>query len=79
MRFRHDQTFEVLGITKTLLCLELQEVLKAWGSVLKGKVSRISTSSRESCLAPSDACRGYALYAANSLLNRCAALSACVA
>lgn len=45
-------------------------VLKAWGSVLKRKVAKISTSSRESCLAPSDACRGYALYAANSLLHR---------
>ncbi|KAL0019385.1 hypothetical protein WJX77_004716 [Trebouxia sp. C0004] len=46
------------------------EVLKAWGSVLKRKVARISTTSRETCLAPSDACRGYALYAANSLLHR---------
>ncbi|KAL0024861.1 hypothetical protein WJX79_007367 [Trebouxia sp. C0005] len=45
-------------------------VLKAWGSVLKRKVARISTSSRETCLAPSDACRGYALYAANTLLHR---------
>ena len=69
----------MLDMTKTFSCVDLQELLKAWGSVLKRKVAKISTSSRETCLAPSDACRGYALYAANSLLQRCASLSACLA
>ena len=48
----------------------VQHVMQSWGALLKRKVARISTSSRESCLAPSDACRGYALYAANTVLNR---------
>ncbi|KAL3135472.1 hypothetical protein ABBQ38_005952 [Trebouxia sp. C0009 RCD-2024] len=44
--------------------------LERWGSVLKQRVHRICCSSRGSCLAASDACRGYTLYAANTLLNR---------
>lgn len=55
---------------QSTLCVVLQDVLQAWGAVLKRKVAAISTSRREGCLAPSDACRGYALYAASSLLNR---------
>ncbi|KAL3158632.1 hypothetical protein ABBQ32_011382 [Trebouxia sp. C0010 RCD-2024] len=46
--------------------------LERWGSVLKQRVHRIccSSRSRASCLAPSDVCRGYTLYAANTFLNR---------
>ena len=47
----------------------VQAHLQRWGSVLKDKVHRICSGPRNCCLAPSDACRGYAIYAANTLLN----------
>ena len=66
----NDMAREAAVAAQYYCCLVLQDVLQAWGSVLKHKVAAISTSRREGCLAPSDACRGYALYAASSLLNR---------
>lgn len=48
----------------------MQETLQNWGSVLKRKVADICMGHAEGSIAPSDACRGYALYAAAILLNR---------
>ena len=53
----------------SLLWAFVQAYLQRWGSVLKDKVNRICSGPRDCCLAPSDACRGYTIYAANTLLN----------
>ena len=38
--------------------------------MLKQQVTNIARDFRDGRVAPSDACRGYALYAANTLINR---------
>ena len=62
---RHPADERVLSLVWACVQAHLQR----WGSVLKDKVHKMCSGPRGCCLAPSDACRGYTIYAANTLLN----------